>query len=106
VNPYYQSYWDRFRDLQYDFLPGDRALEIALRFTLSIPGAHTMIVGTTKPQHLIENVRLAAAGILDAHQYQSIRDRWKKVAHLELQKTPELDGGRFVSLPELDPEIS
>jgi len=105
ANLYYRSYWDRFRDLRYDFLEGDRALEIALRFTLSIPGVHTMIVGTTKPAHLRENVRLAADGILDPRQYQVIRDRWKNVARLELQKTPELDGGRFVALPELDQRI-
>ena len=106
ANPYYHSYWERFRELQYHFLQENRALEIALRFTLSIPGVQTMIVGTTKPAHLRENVRLAAAGVLDADEYHAIRDRWKTVARLELQKTPELDGGRFAALPELDQRVS
>lgn len=96
-NPYYQSYWDRFQELQYDFLQEDRALEMALRFTLSIPGVHTMIVGTTKPAHLRQNVEFTAAGVLDENQYQAIRNRWRKVARIELEKTPELDGGRFVA---------
>jgi len=99
-HPYYQSYWDRFQELRYDFMQEDRALEMALRFTLTIPGVHTMIVGTTKPAHLRQNAELTATGILDQNQYRAIRNRWMKVARIELEKTPELDGGRFVAVQE------
>ena len=101
-NIYYQSYWDRLQELGYDFLAGGRALEMALRFTLSVSGLHTMIVGTTNPVHLRQNVEFAAAGVLDGEQFDAIRNRWKKVARIELEKTKELDGGRFIATPEFD----
>jgi hypothetical protein len=96
-NPYYQSYWDRLQELRYDFLQDGRALEIALRFTLSVPGVHTMIVGTTNPAHLRQNLEFTTTGGLDEDQFNHIRTRWKNVARIELEKTPELDGGRFIA---------
>jgi len=38
--------------------------EIALRFTLSEPGVHCAIVGTTNPEHVAANLRAAAQGPL------------------------------------------
>lgn len=96
-NRYYQSYWDRLQELQYDFLQDARALEIALRFPLSVSGVHTMIVGTTSPAHFRQNMEFTAAGALDGSQFEAIRTRWKKVARIELEKTTELDGGRFTA---------
>jgi aryl-alcohol dehydrogenase-like predicted oxidoreductase len=96
-NRYYQSYWDRLQELRYDFLQDGRALETALRFPLSFPGVHTMIVGTTNPAHFRQNMEFTAAGALDEDQFRAIRTRWKKVARIELEKTTELDGGRFIA---------
>jgi aryl-alcohol dehydrogenase-like predicted oxidoreductase len=102
-NPYYQPYWGRLQELRYDFLQDGRALELALRFTLSVPGMGTMIVGTTDPVHLRQNAKFAAAGVLDEDQFDAIRNRWREVARVELEQTPELDGGRFVSGQQLRP---
>jgi aryl-alcohol dehydrogenase-like predicted oxidoreductase len=81
-NSYHHVYWDRIQELRYDFLgdPG-KAMEMALRFTLSAPAVQTAIVGTTKPDHWRKNAEYAAAGPLDAGQFDAIRHRWKQVAH-------------------------
>lgn len=96
-NRYYQPYWDRLQMLQYDFLRDERVLEIALRFPMSVPGVHTMIVGTTNPAHFRQNIEFTNAGTLHESQYQTIRARWKNVARVELDEAPELDGGQFVA---------
>jgi aryl-alcohol dehydrogenase-like predicted oxidoreductase len=103
-NPYYQPYWDRLQKLGYDFLQDRRALEIVVRFPLSISGVHTMIVGTTNPAHFRQNAEFAAAGVLEEGQLEAIRTRWKNVARIELEEVNELDGGRFTAAPafELD----
>ncbi|MGE5755787.1 MAG: aldo/keto reductase [Planctomycetaceae bacterium] len=79
---YHQPYWERLRRLDYDFLRDDpqRAVSIALRFTLSIPGVHTAIVGTTKPGRWRENAALLEAGPLPQSQFEAIRSRWREVA--------------------------
>jgi aryl-alcohol dehydrogenase-like predicted oxidoreductase len=81
-DPYYQAYWERFQKLEYDFLKNDmpRAVATALRFTLSVEGVHTAIVGTTQPGRWRENADLLKAGPLDAGTFQAIRSRWKAVA--------------------------
>jgi aryl-alcohol dehydrogenase-like predicted oxidoreductase len=104
-NRYYQPYWDRLQELGYDFLQDRRALEIAVRFPLSVSGVHTMIVGTTNPAHFRQNVEFAAAGVLDEGQLQAIRTRWKNVARIELEKVNELDGGRFTAAPIFEADI-
>jgi aryl-alcohol dehydrogenase-like predicted oxidoreductase len=77
---YYQDYWSRLRILGYDFLQGDAAVATALRFTLSAPGVHTAIVGTTKPDRWSANAALLAAGPLPAAEIRRIRARWRQVA--------------------------
>jgi len=81
-DPYYQTYWERFHQLNYDFLKGDMAEAVgtALRFTLSADGVHTAIVGTTQPGRWRENAELLNAGPLDAATIQAIRSRWQAVA--------------------------
>jgi aryl-alcohol dehydrogenase-like predicted oxidoreductase len=80
--PYYQTYWSRLRTLDYDFLrdDADAAVGAALRFTLSVPGVHTAIVGTTRPERWQQNSALLSAGALSRNEFDRIRARWRKVA--------------------------
>ena len=80
--PYWQPYIERFKELDYDFLKGklSEAIAIALRFTLSVEGVGTAIVGTTKPEHWHQNSALLANGRLSEEEYESIRRRWREVA--------------------------
>ncbi len=81
-DPYYQTYWERLRALDYEFLKGDMqsAVSAALRFTLAVPGVSTAIVGTTQPGRWRQNAELLKAGPLDPRQWNAIRSRWKSVA--------------------------
>ena len=80
--PYYQTYWSRLRRLDYPFLRSepDTVVSTALRFTLSVPGVHTAIVGTTKPERWQANAALLQAGALPADEFDRIRARWREVA--------------------------
>jgi aryl-alcohol dehydrogenase-like predicted oxidoreductase len=83
IDAYHHEYWNRLQKLKYDFvdhLELESAVSVALRFTLSIPGVHTAIVGTAKPERLPENARLLDRGRLDDEQFQTIRERWEDVA--------------------------
>jgi aryl-alcohol dehydrogenase-like predicted oxidoreductase len=71
---YHVAYWKRLRNLSYDL--GDNPSDLALRFTLSTIGVHTAIVGTTKPDRIEENLRIAARGPLTATELSAIRERW------------------------------
>jgi aryl-alcohol dehydrogenase-like predicted oxidoreductase len=79
---YHHEYWDRIQKLKFDFLNKSlkESTAIALRFTLSIPGVDTAIVGTTKPNRWQENARLVAEGNLSDDEFEAIRERWKEVA--------------------------
>jgi aryl-alcohol dehydrogenase-like predicted oxidoreductase len=85
VGFYSQPYRTRLRKLNYKFLRADpaQAASIALRFTLSVPGVHTAIVGTTKPSRWHENATSVGKGLLSAAEYESIRARWGAVARPE-----------------------
>lgn len=91
VGAYGEPYWERLTKLRYAFLPNwperglddamaAHAAEMALRFTLSVPGVHTMIVGTTRPERWLENARTIALGPLLAAEFQAIRGRWGETA--------------------------
>ena len=79
---YYQEYRERLRKLDYPFLKakGDIAVKTALRFTLGVPGVHTAIVGTTKPDRWRQNAALLGDGRLPEADRERIRARWKAVA--------------------------
>jgi hypothetical protein len=70
------------RELKYGFLrdKSPAAFGTALRFTLSVPGVHTAIVGTTRPSRWEQNAALLAAGPLAKSDFDAIRDRWSAVA--------------------------
>lgn len=78
---YHHEYWDRIQKLKFGFL--DKSLEaataIALRFTMTIPGVDTMIVGTTKPKRWQENAKYVAEGDLSNEEFEAIRQRWEEV---------------------------
>jgi aryl-alcohol dehydrogenase-like predicted oxidoreductase len=82
IDSYHHEYWNRLRKLHYDFLQSDvnRGISIALRFTLSVPGVHTAIVGTKKPERWRENARLLEAGPLGKTEFDAIRERWEECA--------------------------
>lgn len=81
-NPYHHVYWERLQTLAYPFLAGaaSRAVEIALRFTLGLPGVSTAIVGTTNPARWAQNRDLVALGPLPEAEVADIRARWTAVA--------------------------
>jgi len=82
AEPYYQTYWSRLKTLDYRFLTSapETAAGTALRFTLSVPGVHTAIVGTTRPERWQENAALLRAGGLPPREFEQIRARWREVA--------------------------
>ncbi|MBI2990561.1 MAG: aldo/keto reductase [Deltaproteobacteria bacterium] len=82
ADSYAHPYWERLRKLNYDVLRGElnETIAIALRFTLTAPGVHTAIVGTTKPERIKENVAILEAGPLPNDLFEKIRSRWREVA--------------------------
>lgn len=80
ADSYHHEYWERIQKLRYPFL--EKSLESAtaeaLRFTLSIPGIDTMIVGTTRPQRWQENAKYVAEGELSETEFDAIRTRWQE----------------------------
>jgi aryl-alcohol dehydrogenase-like predicted oxidoreductase len=82
IDSYHHEYWERLRKLNYDFLHGDlnKSISIALRFSLTVPGVHTAIVGTKKPERWRENAGLLDTGPLEQKEFQAIRDRWEECA--------------------------
>src|SRR2546422_7781696 len=82
AEPYYQAYWSRLRALDFPFLQDapDTGVATALRFTLSVPGVHTAIVGTTKPGRWQHNAALLQPGALPPGEFERIRARWREAA--------------------------
>jgi aryl-alcohol dehydrogenase-like predicted oxidoreductase len=79
---YSRPYWERLQKLKYESLQGvlKNTVATALRFSLSSPGVHTAIVGTTQLGRFAENAAAVAAGPLSEELFTSIRARWRAVA--------------------------
>jgi aryl-alcohol dehydrogenase-like predicted oxidoreductase len=82
TDTYGRPYWERLQKLQYELLRGrlKQTVAHALRFTVSVPGVHTAIVGTTKPGRFTENGAAVSAGPLPKEIFEDIRARWHEVA--------------------------
>jgi aryl-alcohol dehydrogenase-like predicted oxidoreductase len=83
IDSYQHTYWDRLNKLHYEFirhLPVEESVAHALRFTLSVPGVHAAIVGTTKPERWLANAKVVEAGLLSDTDFAAIRDRWEEIA--------------------------
>jgi aryl-alcohol dehydrogenase-like predicted oxidoreductase len=83
IDSYHHEYWERLRKLNYDFLHGgdlEKTISIALRFTLTVPGVHTAIVGTKRPDRWQHDAKLLEAGPLSEAEFQAIRQRWEDLA--------------------------
>lgn len=83
IESYHHAYWERLNKLHYEFirhLPLEESIAHALRFTLRVPGIHTAIVGTTKPERWLENAKVVQAGLLSDTEFAAIRDRWEEIA--------------------------
>lgn len=83
IDPYHHVYWDRLSKLHYEFIRQrdlEDSIAHALRFTLSVPGVHTAIVGTAKPERWPQNAKAVEAGLLNNAEFTAIRDRWEEIA--------------------------
>jgi aryl-alcohol dehydrogenase-like predicted oxidoreductase len=83
IDSYHHTYWQRLSKLNYEFirhLPREESIAHALRFVLTIPGVHTAIVGTTKPERWSENAKMIEAGPLSEREFAAILERWDEVA--------------------------
>jgi len=72
VGEYAEVYWDRLTAMNLDPTPFTWH-ELALRFTISVPGVHSCIVGTGKLDHLIQNAEVAGRGKLPARDFNRVR---------------------------------
>ena len=72
-----ENRWEVFAKAGLDELraEGESRTAFLLRFTLSHPHCHTTIVGTLKPEHLLENVEVACKGPLPSDVYEEAKKR-------------------------------
>ena len=71
--------WKIYEEANLDELrdPEDTPSGFLLRFAISNPNIHTVIVGTTNIKHLKENIKAAEKGPLQPDVYQKIIDMTK-----------------------------
>ena len=76
-----QERWQKFEEAGLDDLrqEDESRTALVLRFTLTHPHTHSIIVGTTNPEHLKENVRAVLRGPLSADVYAEAKRRLDKV---------------------------
>ena len=69
--------WRKFEEASLDEFreAGESRTSFMLRFTLTHPHVHTIIVGTQRPEHLRENVEAAQRGPLSPAVYAEVKRR-------------------------------
>ena len=69
--------WDKFEAAKLDELrePNESRTSFLLRYTLTHPHAHTIIVGTLHPEHLADNVKAIQRGALTEKVYNDAKKR-------------------------------
>lgn len=79
---YHHAYWDRINELQYDFLNADLTESVAkaIKFTLSVEGVTTAIVGTTKPSRWQENAEMLEQIDFNEKDFARIRECWAEIS--------------------------
>ncbi|HEY0758731.1 MAG TPA: aldo/keto reductase [Acidisarcina sp.] len=79
---YDQPYWYRLNELSYPFIMKSLAFAVAtaLQFTLSVPGVHSALVGTSKESRWQENRAMLDANKMSAEEFAAIRSRWKEIS--------------------------
>lgn len=65
------------KDLGFDAEDPGVWVEIALRFTLSNPGVHTAIIGTTNPDHARANLTAAERGPIPKDAFRMLREAFR-----------------------------
>ena len=73
-------YWDRMRQMSLETRGLDWG-ELALRFAAFVPGVASCIVGTTKVENLVRNVRALEHGPLAPEHVHHIRDAFRRNDH-------------------------
>ncbi len=71
------EYKERWNKLAFDFTP-DESASIALRFVAYLPGVHSCLVGSTKLDHILENIRIIQQGQLNEEARSIIRSCFLK----------------------------
>ena len=79
---YHHEYWDRIGELEYEFLDRDLGESVAhaLKFTLSVEGVHSAIVGTTNPDRWRQNSEMLEQIEFGDAEFEEIRVRWAEIS--------------------------
>ena len=72
-----ENQWTKFEQAKLDELraPDESRTAFLLRFTLTHPDIHAVIVGTLQPEHLIENIAAVTKGPLSSEIYLEAKHR-------------------------------
>lgn len=74
---YEVDYWARLQKLAYE--PA-LSVDVALRFTWSVSGVASAIVGTSSRESMLKNIGYAEWPRLSDEHYAAIRERWREIS--------------------------
>lgn len=81
VGEYCEEYWHRARVMNLAPPDGMDWMEFALRFTLTVPGVHSLIAGSSRWDHMREIIELAEKGPLSEVDYENARAAFSAREH-------------------------